>query len=92
MAYHYAKKITVTNEPETLGKGLKWSKRLGYQIRSDAGHLDTRMDQADTLTDARKTARARAKQCGWAEIFRWAENGVMYRKHFVASYERELSA
>lgn len=91
MAYQYSKKIDVDNDPEPLAKGLKWSKRLGYQVRSDAGALNTRTEQTDSLTEARKLARRRAKECGWAEIFRWAESGVMLRKHFVASYERELS-
>lgn len=92
MAYHYARKVTVTNEPEPLQRGLKWSKRLGYQVRSDAGGMSTRTETADTLTEARRVARQRAKACGWAEVFRWAESGVSMRKHFVAAYERELQA
>lgn len=92
MAYHCAKNVTVTNEPEALQRGLKWSKRLGYQVRSDAGAMTTRTEQVSTLTEARRVARQRAKACGWAEVFRWAESGVSMRKHFVASYERELSA
>lgn len=97
MAYHYARKITVTNEPETLQRGLRWVNRLRdgkppYMVRSDAGGMSTRTDHCDTLTEARKIARERAKACGWSDVFRWAESGVMIRKHFVCSYERELSA
>lgn len=95
--YHYARKVTVTNDPEPLQRGLRWSsrKRDGkppYMVRSDAGGMSTRHDHIDTLTEARKVARERAKACGWAEIFRWAENGVMIRKFFIASYEREIQA
>ena len=97
MSYHFAKRITVTDEPEALPRGLRWTtrKRDGkspYMVRSDAGGMSTRTDHCDTLTEARKLARQRAKVCGWAEVFRWAESGVQTRKMFVAAYERELTA
>lgn len=97
MAYTYARKITVTHEPETLQRGLRWVRRTRggkhpYMVRSDAGGMSTRTDHCGTLTEARKIAHERAKACGWAEVFRWAESGVMLRRHFVCSYERELSA
>lgn len=86
------RKITVVNDPEPLQRGLKWSRRLGYQVRSDGGGMSTRIEQTDNLTEARKLAKQRAKQCGWADVFRWAESGVAYRKHFVARYDREMVA
>lgn len=93
MSYHYADKITVCNEPETLQRGLRWvnRKRDGkppYVVRSDA-----HADHCDTLTEARRIAKARARGPGaWGEVFRWAESGVSIRAHFVASYEREIQA
>ena len=96
MAYHLAKRVTVTNEPEALPKGLRWANRKDgkspYTVLSEAGGMDTRYDHCATLTDARKLARQLAKERGWAEVFRWAESGVQIRKVFVASYERELIA
>lgn len=91
MAYHYVKKITVDNTREEKPEYLKWRKQH-YMVRSDGGGMSTRTDTCDTLTDARKLAKQRAKSCGWAEIFRWAENGVQLRKFHIATYERELSA
>jgi hypothetical protein len=95
MAYHYAKKTTVHNEPAPLPAGLHWvkqTKRPPYQVRSDAGGLNTRFDDCATLTDARRVARKRAWACGWAEVFRWAESAVQLRSILVAVYERELRA
>lgn len=99
MAYHYAKNVTVTDEPEALPRGLRWvtlarDGKPPYMVRSDAGGMSTRTDHCDTLTEARKLARslARGPVSTWAEVFRWAESGVMLREHFVCSYERELSA
>lgn len=99
MSYHHAQNVTVTNDPETLSVGLRWVSRTRdgkppYLVRSDAGGLSTRTDHCDTLTEARKLARslARGPVSTWAEVFRWAESGVMLREHFVCSYERELKA
>lgn len=92
--YHYAKRVTVTNAPEPKPPYLKWAKRAGknwYQVRSDAGAMSTRIDDAETLTEARRIARQRARVCGWAEVFRWAESGVMLRKVFICSYDREVT-
>ena len=89
--YFHSRKITCTNQPEGLARGLRWrAKGYRYQVRSDAGGLNTRFDDCETITEARKIAKQRAKACGWAEIFRWAESAVMIRKFFVAAYEREL--
>ena len=96
MSYRHADKITITNAPETLQRGLRWQnpKRDGkrpYMVRSDSGGLHTRTEHCDTLTEARRVALARARGPGaWGEIFRWAESGVSMRAHFVASYEREV--
>lgn len=91
--YHFARRVTVTNEPEPTAPHLKWAaSRPQYQVRSDAGAMSTRCEDFATLTEARKAARARARACGWAEVFRWAENGTTLRKFFVCSYERELCA
>lgn len=97
MAYHYAKKVTISdNEPEALQRGLKWAKQANgkpfYTVRSDGGGMSTRNENCESLTEARKIARQRARDCGWAEVFRWGENAVMLRKHFVCTYERELQA
>jgi hypothetical protein len=93
MAYHYTRKITVSDARESLPDGMRWVKgRPQYQVRSDGGGLSTKFDDCETLTAARKLARQHAKRCGWAEIFRWCENAQSLRKRAVAVYERELQA
>ena len=93
MSYHYANKIEVTNCPEPKPENMHWVKnRPRYQVRSDAGNLACKFDDCKTLTEARKFARARAKSCGWSEIFQWAENSTQLRKFFIAEYTRELIA
>lgn len=92
MGYHYSKKLTVTNEREEKPASMHWVKsRPRYQVRSDAGGLNTRIENCATLIEARKAAKQRARACGWAEIFQWAENGVSLKKYHVATYERELT-
>ena len=86
--YHLEKRITVTNfKPENK----LWRKHSPYQVRSDGQGLTTLFHDADTLTEARRIARARCKACGWAEVFRWAETGVMIKALLVAVYEREVT-
>lgn len=91
--YHYARKITVTNEPAALPRGMHWiprSKRPPYLVRSDAGGMNTRFDDCPSLTEARKIARDRAKSCGWAEVFRWCENAQQMRAIIISVYDREI--
>ncbi len=91
--YHYAQKIEVTDIHEPLLQGFRWIKaaqRPPYCVHSDGGGLTTRHEDAQTLTQARKLARERARECGWAEVFRWAETGTQLRRFFVTQYEREL--
>ena len=86
--YHHSKRITVTNfKPENK----LWRKHSPYQVRSDGQGLTTLFHDADTLTEARRIARARCKACGWAEVFRWSETGVMIKALLVAVYEREVT-
>ena len=93
MTYHYSQKITVDNTSEAKPIYLSWCKVTHkYQVRSDAGGMQCKFDNVETLTEARKIAKQRAKLCGWAEIFRWAENGTMLKKFHIATYDRELSA
>jgi hypothetical protein len=93
MTYHYSKKITVDNVREEKPAHLTWCLVANkYQVRSDRGGMQCRFDNVETLSEARKLARERAKLCGWAEVFRWAENGTMLKKFHIATYERELSA
>jgi len=93
MGYHMSKKITIDNAREEKPAHMHWVKsRPRYQVRSDAGGLNTRFEDFSTLIEARRAAMARAKACGWAEIFQWAESGVILRKFHVATYDRELSA
>lgn len=93
MAYAYAKKLTVDNTREEKPASMHWVKtRPRYLVRSDAGGLITRHEDCKTLSEARKTAKARARVNGWAEVFQWAENGVSLKKYHVATYERELTA
>lgn len=93
MPYTHAKKLTVDNAREAKPDFMHWVKnRPRYQVRSDAGGLNTRIEDFRTLSEARKTAKMRARVSAWAEIFQWAENGVSLKKFHVATYERELSA
>jgi hypothetical protein len=92
--YHYARKITVTDEErELIPAGFRIVKgRPRYCIRSDGGSLTTRHEDATTLTEARRIARNRARDCGWAEIFQWAETGTQLRRFLVSVYDREMKA
>lgn len=95
MAYTHAKKITFTSVKEPRPTGYKWVKsRPQYIVRTDAGAMSTRHDDAKTLTEARKIGRAhiRAGRTTWCEIFRWAETGVSLKRFMVEMHERELSA
>lgn len=93
MAYKYARKIEVTNKPDPLPSGMHWRKTgYPYMVRSDGGGLSTSTNDAQNLRDARKQATARAKSCGWSEIFKWAEDATKIKPIFVASYEREVTA
>lgn len=93
MAYRYGKNITVDNAREEKPASMVWVKnRPRYQVRSDAGGLNTKFDDFHTLSEARKMAKVRARACGWAEIFQWAENGVILKEYHVATYGRELTA
>lgn len=93
MAYHLKQKITVDNTREVKPDGYAWRKnKAQYQVRSDGGGMCTRFDDFPSLGEARKAAMARARACGWAEVFRWAENGQSIKKYVVAIYDRELSA
>lgn len=93
MSYHYSGKITVDNTREEKPDYLTWCDVAHkYQVRSDAGGMQCRFDNVETLTEARRVAKHRAKLCGWAEIFRWAESGTMLKKFLIATYELELSA
>ena len=92
IGYHYSIKITVDNTREEKPSYLTWCKVANiYQIRSDHGGMQCKFDSAETLSEARKIAKQRAKLCGWAEIFRWAESGTTLKKFHVATYERELT-
>ena len=91
-SYHYSKKITVDNTREAKPDYLNWcAVAHKYQVRSDAGGLQCRFENVETLTEARQLARQRAKVCGWAEIFRWADSGTTLKKFHIATYERELT-
>lgn len=93
MSYHYSKKVNVDNTKEEKPDYLSWCDVANkYQVRSDAGGMQCKFDNVETLTEARKVAKQRARICGWAEIFRWAESGTMLKKFHIATYERELSA
>jgi len=93
MTYHYSTKITVDDGREAKPDYFAWCEVAHkYQVRSDAGGLQCRFDNVETLTEARKLARNRARICGWAEISRWAESGTMLKKFHIATYERELVA
>jgi hypothetical protein len=93
MAYHYSKKLTCEEYKHVKPAHLTWRKGgAAYQVRSDAGNLNTRFEDFATLTEARRVARKRAMVCGWAEVFRWAESGVILRKIAICVYERELHA
>lgn len=90
--YYYSKKITVDNTREEKPGYLTWRKVANmYQVRSDHGGMQCRFDNVETLSEARKIAKQRARLCGWAEISRWAESGTVLKKFHVASYERELT-
>jgi hypothetical protein len=68
--------------------GMQWRKTgYAYMVRSDAGGLNTSVSGHATLKEARKDARYKARHCGWSEIFRWSENGVMIKPVLVAIYE-----
>lgn len=95
-----ARKIEcVESDDKTCPKGMRWQRayrrRLNatdrtpeYMVRWDKGHLNTGTSHCDTLTQARKEARALvAEGRAWAEVFRWAENGVQMRRVHICSYE-----
>ncbi len=82
-------KITINNTREAKPAHLSWCKVANiYQVRSDHGGMQCRFDGAETLIEARRIAKDRAKLCGWAEISRWAESGIMLKKFHIATYER----
>lgn len=93
MTYHYSRKITVDKEREVKPDYLTWCDVANkYQVHSDAGGTQRRFDNVETLTEARKIAKQRARICGLAEIFRWAESGPMLKKFRIATYDREITA
>lgn len=82
------KTMQIDNANDKPIAGMRWRKSgYRYMVRSDGGGLSTKTDHVSTLTDARKVAKQRAKQCTWAEIFRWSENAVMIKPVFIASYD-----
>ena len=84
------KTLVIDNVNDKPLSGMRWRKTgYKYMVRSDAGFLNTRVDHCDTLTESRKLASKLAKKCGWSEIFRWSENGVMIKPVFIASYDYE---
>ena len=90
--YHYSKKLTVDNERDIKPSFMSWCKVAHkYQVRSDAGGMQCKFDNFETLTEARKHAKNRAIICGWAEIFRWAESGTMLKKYHIATYDRDIT-
>lgn len=82
------KTLQIDNVNDKPMQGMKWRKSgYHYMVRSDGGGLSTKTDHLSTLTESHKVAKLRAKQCGWSEIFRWSENGVMIKPVFIASYD-----
>lgn len=82
------KKLTVDNSPAARLPGMHWRKTgYPYQVRTDGGNLCTKFIDCETLTTARKVAKAYARRVNWAEIFRWSENGTMIKPVFIASYD-----
>jgi hypothetical protein len=97
------RQITITNDPETRPRGMTWRNIwrkkcpgvLGpnYTVRIDAAGMRHETKGADTLTQARRIARAAVRDgAAWAEVFRYAENGVSIKSVFVASYEVETES
>lgn len=84
------KTIVIVNVNDKPLPGMKWRKTgYPYMVRSDAGGLNTSIGNSMTLTEARKDARYKAKHFGWAEVFRWSENGVMIKPVLIAAYDFE---
>ena len=62
MTYHYSKKVTVDNNKEEKPSYLTWCDVANkYQVRSDAGGMQCKFDNVETLTEARKVAKQRAR-------------------------------
>lgn len=89
------RKITVTeSDCKRLPKGMRWKPKGGYSIRYSRHHIQTNWadgtTHCNTLTEARKDAKSLVREgAAWAEIFRWAENGVSNKGVFICSYEVE---
>ncbi len=93
------RKITITeSDDKQLPKGMHW-RRIGlaqhadYQVRYDKGHLETGHTSCTSLTEARRTARSIVREGrAWAEVFRYAENGVSIKPVFICSSAAEVES
>lgn len=95
------RKITVTeSDDKKCPKGFKWEEVAGkpsYLIRWSRNHIHTSWADGNThessLTAARKSARSLVQEgAAWAEVFRYAKNGVSLKPIFMCSYEVEVES
>lgn len=91
--------ITVDNDnQQAKPEGTQW-RRIGlrqhpdYQVRWDRGNLNTGHTTCESLTQARREARALVREGrAWAEVFRYYESGLRIGKAFICSYEVEIES